>query len=240
MQDVPVLYLAKLTHSQSANALVSPMNEVEADDPTASADKGRYLLEKYIAWVKLECLQPLEVVKGYCKKELQVYAPVFTEGSAGGVLFVEERALCVAATDEISSSVITIDSGPVSTIPDVEAKLKRLHDVGWFFKRCAHEVVLLGFDLRVLFAMEKRAEISALKCNVICANLFGYLDDVDDETSEKVVKTQHKKARTQALHLARQGTSYQQIPLTSLIPVSKFAGRDFRPGKKAEGNGGAS
>jgi hypothetical protein len=65
-----------------------------------------------------------------CKEEWQVYAQVFTEGSAGGVLFVEERPLCVAATDEITSSVMTIDSGPVSTIPDVEAKLKRLHDVG--------------------------------------------------------------------------------------------------------------
>jgi hypothetical protein len=90
MQDVPVLYVAKLSNSQSANTLVSPLNEVEAVDLTVSADKGRFCLEKYIAWLKLEHLQPLEEVTKNCKEELQVYASVFTEGSAGGVLFVEE------------------------------------------------------------------------------------------------------------------------------------------------------
>ena len=78
MEDVPVLYVAKLSHSQSAITSVSPLNEVEADDPTASADKGRYLLEKYIAWVKLPHLKPFEEVIKNCEEEFQVYASVFT------------------------------------------------------------------------------------------------------------------------------------------------------------------
>jgi hypothetical protein len=56
MQDVSTLYVAKLSNSQSANTLVSPLNEVEAVDLTVSAAKGRYFLEKYIAWLKLEHL----------------------------------------------------------------------------------------------------------------------------------------------------------------------------------------
>ena len=237
MQGVDPLYIAKLSGSQSASTSVTPLGEVEAVDHTVSADKGRFCLKKYIAWLKLDHLQTLAEVTNKCKEQWRMYAQVFTEGSSGGVLFVEDedRPLCVVATDDITSSINAIDSVPVSTIPDVKAKLARLHDVGWVFKRCAHEVVLLGFDLRVIFAMEKRCEISALECDVICANLLGYLDDVDGETSEKVVKAQHKKARRQAQFLVRQGTSYQQIPLINLIPVTHFRERDLQTGKVQKG-----
>ena len=174
-----------------------------------SADVGRYFLEEFIAWVKLDFLQPLEVVTKNCKEGLQRYAPVFSKGSAGGVPFEEERALCVAANDDISSSVPSIADDSEATIPDVEAKLTSLKEGGWVQKRCAHEVVLGGFDLRVLFDLERRCEISPLQCSKICANFLGYLDEVGEDSSESFVKAQHKKARLHALRIVRQGNAYQ-------------------------------
>ena len=148
---------------------------------------------------------------------------------------MRERALCVAANDEISGSVPSIADGSEATISDVEAKLKSLQKGGWVHKRSVHEVVLFGFDLRVLFDLEKRCEISMLECNEICANLLGYLDEVDDDTSESVVTAKLKQARRSAQNLIRQGTAYQQIPLISLIPVAHFAACNFRTGKKQQG-----
>ena len=238
MEEIPP-HVAKLARIQmdfnSGNSLVTALNVDGAVAVNARADVGRYCLQQFIAYVKWDFLQPLEEVLKDCKEGLQGYAPVFMEGSAGGVPFEEERSLCVAGNDEISSSVPSIADGSEATISDVGAKLKSLKEGGWVHKRSVHEVVLLGFDLRVLFRLEERCGISIPQCNEICANLLGYLDEVDSDTSESVVTAQLKKARRSALNLIRQGTSYQQLLLTSLIPVAHFAERNFRPGKKQQG-----
>ena len=115
MEHIIPPHVAKLAqiqmNSNSGISLVTALNVDGAVDGNARADVGRYCLEQFIAYVKWDFLQPLEVVTKNCKEGFQVYAPVFTEGSAGGVLFVEEGALCVAATDKITSSVITIADG---------------------------------------------------------------------------------------------------------------------------------